>query len=55
MLIQLLTSATSSCDMLLCEADEQRSYCMLIDTHVHLDDLRYDADRDAVFQRAEEA
>ncbi len=28
---------------------------MLIDTHVHLDDIRYDADRDAVFQRAEEA
>ena len=28
---------------------------MLIDTHVHLDDLRYDADREAVFQRAEEA
>ncbi len=28
---------------------------MLIDTHVHLDDPRYDADREAVFQRAEEA
>ncbi len=28
---------------------------MLIDTHVHLDDPRYDTDRDAVFQRAEEA
>jgi len=28
---------------------------MLIDTHVHLDDPRYDEDRDAVFQRAEEA
>ena len=28
---------------------------MLIDTHVHLDDLRYDTDREAVFQRAEEA
>ena len=28
---------------------------MLIDTHVHLDDLRYDSDREAVFQRAEEA
>jgi len=28
---------------------------MLIDTHVHLDDPRYDGDRDAVFQRAEEA
>lgn len=28
---------------------------MLIDTHVHLDDPRYDPDREAVFQRAEEA
>ncbi|NKB82329.1 MAG: YchF/TatD family DNA exonuclease [Nitrospirales bacterium] len=28
---------------------------MLIDSHVHLDDPRYDSDRDAVFQRAHEA
>ena len=28
---------------------------MLIDTHVHLDDLRYDTDREAVFARAKEA
>lgn len=28
---------------------------MLIDTHVHLDDPRYDPDRDAMFQRAHEA
>ncbi len=28
---------------------------MLIDTHVHLDDPRYNPDREAVFQRAEEA
>jgi len=28
---------------------------MLIDTHVHLDDPRYDPDREAVFQRAKEA
>ncbi len=28
---------------------------MLIDTHVHLDDLRYDADRETVFQRAKDA
>lgn len=28
---------------------------MLIDTHVHLDDSRYDSDREAVFQRAHEA
>jgi len=28
---------------------------MLIDTHVHLDDPRYDPDRESVFQRAEEA
>lgn len=28
---------------------------MLIDTHVHLDDPRYDSDREAVFQRAREA
>ncbi|MGP0595213.1 TatD family hydrolase [Nitrospira sp. T9] len=28
---------------------------MLIDTHVHLDDPRYDPDRDAIFQRAQEA
>ncbi len=28
---------------------------MFIDTHVHLDDPRYNADRDAVFQRAKEA
>ncbi|MDT7041250.1 TatD family hydrolase [Candidatus Nitronereus thalassa] len=28
---------------------------MLIDSHVHLDDPRYDQDRDAVFQRAQEA
>lgn len=28
---------------------------MLIDTHVHLDDPRYDSDREAVFQRARES
>lgn len=28
---------------------------MLIDSHVHLDDLRYDTDRDTVLQRAEAA
>jgi len=28
---------------------------MLIDTHVHLDDPRFNTDREAVFQRAEEA
>lgn len=28
---------------------------MLIDTHVHLDDPRYDPDRDDIFQRAHEA
>jgi TatD DNase family protein len=28
---------------------------MLIDTHVHLDDPRYDSDRDAVFLRAQDA
>ena len=28
---------------------------MLIDTHVHLDDPRYDPDREAMFQRAQEA
>jgi TatD DNase family protein len=28
---------------------------MLIDTHVHLDDPRYDPDREAMFQRASEA
>ena len=28
---------------------------MLIDTHVHLDDPRFDPDRDAIFQRAHEA
>ena len=28
---------------------------MLIDTHVHLDDPRYDSDREAMFQRAQEA
>jgi TatD DNase family protein len=28
---------------------------MLIDTHVHLDDPRYDPDREAVFQRAQES
>ena len=28
---------------------------MLIDSHVHLDDRRYDSDRDAVLQRAEDA
>src|SRR5699024_12067486 len=28
---------------------------MLIDTHCHLDDARFDADRDAVMQRAVEA
>lgn len=31
------------------------SDCMLIDTHTHLDDLRYDGDRDAVMGRAQEA
>lgn len=28
---------------------------MLIDTHVHLDDFRYDPDREVIFQRAQEA
>ena len=28
---------------------------MLIDTHTHLDDTRYDADRDATIERARQA
>jgi TatD DNase family protein len=33
----------------------KKKHYMLIDTHVHLDDPRYDSDREAVFQRAQEA
>jgi TatD DNase family protein len=28
---------------------------MLIDTHTHLDDIRYDADREATIERARQA